>query len=315
MLALPFDVAPLNRMVLLRKEQLETVVWRGRLVKEYTIGPMGPRLTPRGSFDQWRKTVKGHALPWDETELESAQKRLDKLVWADAAGLAETARALTHLMAMLGHDLRDPLLSIANTATLMAMRGGSDALGQRNKAFSTRMQRLIGQVMDMSQLQRGGLNFQMQSVNLAAVVTALVAENRAARPGVKIQPIVLPKLMLRSDRDRIAQVPGNLLNNASRYETPVSPVLVQLRKRDGMAVIEVSNQGRSPPHEVVAKLFQPLRRGGLTSTTNRNGLGLGLCIAQQAMAGHGGTLTYCCDEPYVIFTGSFPLNRDWRGGG
>ena len=72
MLALPFDVAPLNRMVLLRKERLETVVWGGRLKKECTIGPMGPRLTPRGSFDQWRKTVKGHALPWDETELESA---------------------------------------------------------------------------------------------------------------------------------------------------------------------------------------------------------------------------------------------------
>ena len=158
-------------------------------------------------------------------------------------------------MAMLGHDLRDPLLSIANTATLMAMQGGSTTLGQRIKAFSTRMQRLIGQVMDMSQLQRGGLNFQMQSVNLAAVVTALVAENRAARPGVKIQPIVLPKLMLRSDRDRIAQVPGNLLNNASRYETPVSPVLVQLRKRDGMAMIEVSNQGRPAPDEVVPRCF------------------------------------------------------------
>ena len=310
LLAMPFGADPLNWMVLLRKEQLETVMWGGRPEKEYTIGPMGPRLTPRGSFDLWRETVKGHALPWDETDLESAQKLLDKLVWADAVRMAETARARTHLMAMLGHDLRDPLQSIANTATLMAIQGGNSTLSQRIKASSTRMQGLIGQVMDMSQLQSGGLDFQMQSINLAAVVRDLVAESSAARPGVKIQPIVPPKLMVLADRGRIAQVLGNLLSNASYYGTPGAPVLVQLLKRDGMAVIEVSNEGRPPLDEVVTTLFQPFRRGGLTSTTNRNGLGLGLYIAQQVMAGHGGTLTYCYEEPYVIFTGSFPLNRN-----
>jgi chemotaxis family two-component system sensor kinase Cph1 len=312
-LALPFGADPLNWIVLLRKEQLETVIWGGRPEKVYAIGPLGARLTPRGSFALWRETVKGHALAWDETDMESAQKLLDKLLWADAARMAEMERSRNHLMTMLGHDLRDPLQSITNTATLLALQGGNANLSQRIKASSSRMQRLIGHVMDISRLKSGGLNLQMESIDLTAVVRDLVAESNAARPGVKIQPILPPKLKALADRDRIAQVLGNLLGNASHYATPGSPVLVKLLKRDGMAVIEVSNEGRAPSDEVVATLFQPFRRGVATCETNRNGLGLGLYIAQQVMAGHAGTLTYCYEEPYVIFTASFPLNQDRAG--
>ncbi len=67
-------------LLLLRKEQIETVNWGGRPEKEYSIGPLGARLTPRGSFDLWREIVRGKAVPWDTVELDSAQKLLDELV-------------------------------------------------------------------------------------------------------------------------------------------------------------------------------------------------------------------------------------------
>ena len=309
-LAIPFGSAPLNWIVLLRKEQLETVVWGGRPEKVYSNGPLGPRLTPRGSFALWRETVKGHALPWDASDLESAQKLLDKLMWANAARMVETERSRTHLMAMLGHDLRDPLQSISNAATLIALQGGNSTLSQRIKASSTRMQRLISQVMDMSRLKGGGLEFRMEVIDLVAVLRDLVGESRAARPGIGIQLIMPPKLMVRADRDRIAQVLANLLSNASHYGTPGAPVLVQLLKRDGHAMIEVSNEGHPPADDVVSTLFQPFRHEADTSATKRSGLGLGLYIAQQVMIGHAGTLSYCFEDPYVVFTGSFPIELD-----
>ena len=308
LLALPFGAQPMNWILLLRKEQVETVLWGGRPEKEYTVGPLGARLTPRGSFDLWRQIVKGHAVPWDDTDLESAQKLLDKLLWADAARIAETDRARSHLMAMLGHDLQDPLQAISNTATLMRMQGGDGTLSQRITTSSTRMQRLIGQVMDMSRLQNGGLVFHKEPIDLVLLLKDLIAESAAARPGMKIQPITPPTLVAEADGDRMAQVLGNLLGNASQHGTPGSPALVQLQKRDGMVAIEVSNEGHPPSDAVVANMFQPFKRGDEQSRTHRYGLGLGLYIAQRIMAGHGGSLTYAYHEPYVVFTASFPAS-------
>ena len=310
LLALPFGAEPLSWMVLLRKEQVETVLWGGRPEKDVVAGPLGPRLTPRGSFDLWRQIVQGHAIPWDDTDLDSAQKLLDKLLWVESARSAETSRARSHLMAMLGHDLRDPLQAIANTATLIGTQGGDGTLTQRIKSSSTRMQRLISQVMDMSQLQNGGLVFHMELIDLAAVLKELIAESRAARPSVKIETITPPRLMAEADGDRIAQVLGNLLGNASQHAFPGSPVLVQLRDRGGTVEIEVSNEGNPPSGAVAATLFQAFKRAGDPSAVRRNGLGLGLYIAQQIMLAHGGTLGYASDAPYVVFTATFPARRD-----
>lgn len=305
-LALPFGSESRSWLLLLRKEQIETVLWGGKPEKNYASGPLGPRLTPRGSFELWREIVRGKSVPWGVSDLESAQKLLAELQRADAAQAFETSRARNQLLAMLGHDLRDPLQSISNTATLMDKQGGDGKISKRLQSSSTRMQRLVTQVMDMSRLHGGGLSFDFQRVNMTAVVENIIGETRAAHPGMEVMPLLQADTFSEADADRISQVLSNLLSNASHHGTPREPVLVQLSASDDSIKIEVSNVGPAIPPEQAATLFQPFKRINAKSATNRNGLGLGLFIARQVLDGHGGSLTYSYAEPYVVFTATLP---------
>jgi chemotaxis family two-component system sensor kinase Cph1 len=307
LLALPFGTEVPSWVLLLRKEQIETVLWGGKPEKTFTTGPLGPRLTPRGSFELWREIVKGRAEAWSEMQLDSAQTLLDELVRADSAHAAEIGRARGRLMAMLGHDLRDPIQSITMTATLMERRGDDTPLRHRLQNSSNRMQRLVEQVMDMSQAHSGSLTFNMQTADLAVIAEDMVTESRTAYPDLQITLTRPPALVIEGDVDRIAQVLGNLLSNARHYGAPGEPVQVELAASGGMAIVQVVNEAPRIPDEVAVGLFQPFKREVANGSSNRNGLGLGLYIAERVVAGHGGTLVYSYRPPHVIFTASFPV--------
>ena len=307
LLALPFGEEVQSWLVLLRREQIETIHWGGKPEKEYKVGPLGPRLTPRGSFELWRETVRGKAVPWSDTEIDSAQKLLDELMRADAAHMAELRRARGQLMAMLGHDLRDPLQSIADTAVQLGERGGDGLISQSLHSSSSRMQRLVTQVLDMSRMHGGvGLSFQKQPVDLVKLLEGVLAENRRAHPGMEILPIMPRVLVAQADGERIAQVVGKLLSNASRYGLPGEPVLVELSEREGMVVLEVSNTGQPLEEALAANMFLPFKRKSQALLATEKGLGLGLYIAHQVLEGHGGSLTYSHADPYVVFSAVFP---------
>ncbi len=308
LLGLPFGEEVSSWLVLLRKEQIETILWGGRPEKEYKVGPLGPRLTPRGSFELWRETVRGKAVPWNATELDSAQKLLDELMRAEAARMTELRRARGQLMAMLGHDLRDPLQSIADTATLLGESGGDGRITQRLQSSSSRMQRLVTQVLDMSRMHGGvGLNFNKQPVDLVKLLDAVVAETRSSHPGMEIQPIMPRQLVARVDGERIGQVIGKLLSNASRYGLPGEPVLVELSQRDDSVVLEISNTGQPLEQVLATNMFLPFERKSPASLSSHKGLGLGLYIAHQVLEGHQGKLTYSYADPYVVFSAIFPV--------
>ncbi|MBC7437427.1 MAG: GAF domain-containing protein [Bdellovibrionales bacterium] len=306
-LGLPFGAEARSWLLLLRKEQIETVMWGGKPEKVYKPGPLGARLTPRGSFDLWREIVRGQAVPWDDSDLANAQKMLDELVRADAAQYAEIARARNQLMAMLGHDLRSPIQAISLTATLLERRGEGGNLSRGLHSSSSRMQRLVEQVMDMSQLHSGLLKFNMQKIDLAGIIHQLVAESRLAYPDVNVTCVVPRRLEMLADGDRMGQVVSNLLGNACQHGTLGEPVLVQLNQEGGEAVLDVSNAGASIPGDVADSLFQPFKRLTSRSATNRNGLGIGLYITEQIVTGHGGRLAYSYAEPYVTFSVRLPL--------
>ena len=102
-----------------RLEQIETVRWGGRPEKTVTAGPLGPRLTPRGSFEEWKETVSGCAVPWTAHDQECAHELLHALHKAMSARMSELDRAKNQMLAILGHDLRDPLHSISMAAQIM----------------------------------------------------------------------------------------------------------------------------------------------------------------------------------------------------
>ncbi|MGP3505756.1 GAF domain-containing protein [Paracidovorax citrulli] len=312
LLALPFDRERGGWALFLRREQIETIHWGGRPEKEVRPGPLGPRLTPRGSFELWKETVRATAEPWEGVELDIAGQVLDELQRAQHARHAELNRARTQLMAVLGHDLRDPLHSISMAARVLEKDGDASGrtgrLGQRIQSSSSRMQRLVSQVMDMSRLQSGlGLDLQLARTDLSALLADLVDEASTAHPDIELRTQLPPLLEASVDADRIAQVCVNLMSNARHHGRPGHPIHVCAHALPGGgAAIAVRNVAAPIADAIAGTLFSPFKASSTGNARNRSGMGLGLYIAHEIVRGHGGDIAYTYDDGHVVFSVRIP---------
>ena len=310
-LGMPLDRANGSWMIFLRKEQIETINWGGKPDKVLRTGPLGPRLTPRGSFELWRETVRSTSEPWSTEDLQIAQQMLDELVRAQNGRYAEVNRARNQLMAVLGHDLRDPLHSISMAARVLEKTDEPDSrtgrIGQRIQSSSGRMQRLVSQVLDMSRLQnRLGLDMHPRPIDLVPLVEDLLDEARTAHPQMRVEWQAPPSLHIHADPDRIAQVIANLVSNARHHGALGEPIHLQVLRQDERALLRVRNVAPRIPTEVAETLFKPFKSTSVNNPRNRGSMGLGLYIAHQIVTGHGGELSYHFDEPHVVFSMSLP---------
>jgi light-regulated signal transduction histidine kinase (bacteriophytochrome) len=314
MLALPFDPPSGGWCVLLRTEQVEEVAWGGKPDKSQA-GPLGERLTPRGSFDAWHETVRGRAHPWEDGILTHARMMLGELVRVSNARRAQTEATRAQLLAMLGHDLRDPLNSI-NMAGMVLERtdvgSNKGTLGKRIQSSSNRMQRMIGQVLDMSRIDRGlALGVELQPVDLAALACDIIEEARLAYPTVVYDLHTTGPAFVLADAGRLGQVISNLLSNARHHGEPNQPITIRTATRGGLAVLEIANAGGPIPAETESTLFNPFKRSSLNNPRNRTGMGLGLYIAQQIVREHEGEIAYRHEDGKVVFEVRLPLTPNW----
>ncbi|MDM0014750.1 GAF domain-containing protein [Variovorax sp. J22P168] len=311
-LALRFDAIDNGWLVLARKEQIETISWGGKPEKHYVSGPLGPRLTPRGSFDIWKQTVRDTSVPWGEPEVQFAHQLRDELIRAGAARNAETYKARTELIAVLGHDLRDPLQSISMAAKLLerSLPEGStvgERLGQRIQTSSSRMGRLIGQVLDASRLQSGqGLQMRPVQMDIARLLEDSIDESLMAYPGSQIELQAPKSLAMVGDPDRMAQLVGNLVSNARHHGLAGKPVRVTLEEDSGTVVLRVANAAPAIDPGLVPDLFSAFKRRTGPNERNKSGLGLGLHIAQAIVRSHGGSIAYGHVDGHVVFTVRIP---------
>jgi light-regulated signal transduction histidine kinase (bacteriophytochrome) len=315
MLGLPFDPPSNGWCVLLRPEQVEQVAWGGKPDKSGQFGPMGERLTPRGSFDAWIETVRGCAHEWEDGVLTHARMTLGELARVSNARRAQTEATRAQLLAMLGHDLRDPLHSINMAGMVLEKTDAgekSGTLGRRIQSSSNRMQRMIGQVLDMSRIDRGmDLGVDLEAVDMAALVEDMVEEARLSYPTIVYTLRAECPAVVMADSGRLGQVLSNLLSNARHHGEPNQPIEVRLHCTDGEAVIDVANTSPPIPHEIEAGLFNPFKRSSLHNPRNRTGMGLGLYIAQQIVREHKGEIVYGHEtgagNGRVVFTMRLPL--------
>src|ERR1700712_2049755 len=213
-----FDAPRQGWIVGLRREVIQTIRWGGKPDKVIAHGPFGPRLTPRGSFAEWRETVRGRAEPWNEGELEIASQLLDSVGRAYTDRILEIDQMRSQLWAVLGHDLRNPLqsLSMANAAL---ERGGEPArLNSVIRNSTHRMKQLLGDVLDISRLHHGfDLTMQWRQVDLATIIRQLVEESQVAYPTIALDVSLPDSLVADADERRYAQVVANLLSNARHH--------------------------------------------------------------------------------------------------
>ena len=229
----------------------------------------------------------------ERRKAEAAQRQLA----AQQAALAEKTRIqefLERFIAILGHDLRNPLSAIDMNLTRLREKVADPALARmldRMASSSTRMSRMIGQILDLTRSRLAGrLELQRAPMDLRDALTRIVEELRAAQPDRTID-LRSPSLPGTWDRDRLEQVFSNLVGNALLYGDPDRPITVEAI--DGATIqVDVHNHGAPIPNEVQADLFNPFRRATVTEETRKGGegLGLGLYISRELVAAHGGTI-------------------------
>jgi signal transduction histidine kinase len=220
-------------------------------------------------------------------------------------GERETSELREQFIAVLGHDLRNPLASIAAGTNLLA-RGGRDpapilALMQQSTA---RMSALIDNVLDFARGRLGGgITLTRVAQPLQPVLDHVIAELRASFPASRIETNFDLTQAVNCDGGRIAQLFSNLLGNALIHGTADSPIRVDAGTRAGRFELSVANAGQPIRPEAINRLFQPFYR----ASDARQGLGLGLYIASEIARAHGGELEVESSAQETRFTFRMPV--------
>jgi signal transduction histidine kinase len=205
----------------------------------------------------------------------------------------ETAELREQFIAVLGHDLRNPLASItAGAAVLNSLPLGERALPvvARIQRSGTRMAELIENVLDFARGRLGGglPITQTADESLPVMLDQVIAELQAAWPHRVIRSRLTITQSVACDSARIAQLCSNLLANALTHGDPASPVSVYARTCAEEFELTVVNVGEAIPLEIRERLFQPYVRA--SARPGQRGLGLGLYIASEIARAHQGSL-------------------------
>ena len=208
---------------------------------------------------------------------------------------AESRREfLQQLVAIVGHDLRNPLGAILLSTELLRTRLPGDehllALVSRVTKAATRSARIVDDLLDLSQTQLlGTIPISPTKVDFALYAKQVVEEHQASHPDRDLRLDVRGDAVGTWDSQRLMQALSNLLSNALQHGEVDKPVTVEVHEAGDAITVAVHNWGPPIPESLRADLFKPFRRGGQPSTTEKS-LGLGLHIVDRIVDAHGGSV-------------------------
>jgi signal transduction histidine kinase len=218
------------------------------------------------------------------------------------AAADEAGRAKDDFVAMIGHELRNPLTPIVTALELMRLRGGS--VFERERAVIQRqtqhLVRLVDDLLDVSRAARGNLKLERAPIELATAladaieVASPLFEERDQRLEISVPAT---GLVVEADRERLAQVVTNLLTNAAKYTPVGGHITVSARAQGDHATFEVADDGAGISPELLSRVFDPFTQERQGLDRKQGGLGLGLAIARQLIVSHEGTIEARSDGP------------------
>jgi PAS domain S-box-containing protein len=225
------------------------------------------------------------------------EQREELLRVAEAARReAETAnRAKDEFLAMLGHELRNPLSAVRNAvaAAQMDERSRPRALAIARRQ-ADQLATIVDDLLDVARIMRGRVPLRKVRVALADAVQRSVEGARALMEerGHRVD-VLLPQeaIVLDADPARLEQALGNLLANAAKYTHPGGTVAVTGRRDGADAVVEVRDDGMGIAPDVLPRIFELFAQGERSLDRAQGGLGIGLTLARRIVELHGGTLT------------------------
>jgi len=221
----------------------------------------------------------------------------------------ELARIQEEFVAVLGHDLRNPVAALDSGVRLLSREPLTDRGRQLLPMMKTslrRMNELIDNIMMHAKARLGGGIRISATPNaaLAGAITQIVEEIRAASPRQEIILDLSFDEPVSCDAPRVAQAISNLLSNAVRHGTEGSPIEVRGTIGNYFIEITVTNRGPAVPDELAKRLFEPFQRG---DEMRGEGLGLGLYIASSIASAHNGHLNVTCADGITTFALRLPF--------
>ena len=221
------------------------------------------------------------------------------LVLRDISAERQAEKAKEELLAAVSHEIRTPLTGLANAAEILATRDLPDERRERYKSLlfreTERLKALIGDFLDLQSLDRGRLVLEPTAFDLDEFVRDVVSLHAESRPGHPFELEGDPAPVV-ADRDRIAQVIGNLVTNAIKYSPDGGVVRISTLRRGNVVRVSVADRGIGLPPSERQLVFSRFFRGEGAKARGISGTGLGLALARDVVEASGGMMGFESEE-------------------
>jgi PAS domain S-box-containing protein len=226
-------------------------------------------------------------LYWtDITERKSAEN-----------ALKEADRRKDEFLAVLAHELRNPLAPIRNSLHILRMIAQHDPAAERVTELMERqvklMVRLVDDLTEVSRITRGKIDLHIESIEVAAFVRSAVETSRPLidAAGHNLTLAIPPEpLVLEGDPVRLAQVLANLLNNSAKYTEPGGQIWLSVRREGDTVAISVRDTGTGIPTDMLPRVFELFMQVDRQANRAQGGLGIGLALVKNLVEMHGGSV-------------------------
>ena len=270
------------------------------VARDAVVGALGLRFAARRTFEPTDRTLVATVADLCSQALDRA--RLFRAERAARAGAETANRSKDEFLAMLGHELRNPLAPIRTAVQLMKLRNDPASVRERDviERQVAHLGRLVDDLLDVSRVARGLISLSRQPVEAAEIVDKAVEmvtpllTQRAQHLTVRV-----PRMGLRMNADptRLAQVLANLLDNAAKYTTEGGRVWVNASREDDSIVLRVRDDGGGISAELLPRVFDLFVQGAQSVARPEGGLGLGLALVKSFVVLHGGSVSAASEGP------------------
>ena len=242
----------------------------------------------------------GIGVSWLFEMLHASHRRLEerqRQLRDSEERLLEADRRKDHFLAVLAHELRNPLAPLSNALQVWPLvendRFETESLREVMDRQVQQMVRLIDDLLDVSRITRGKVTLQKQPVDVNLVVQSALETTQPLIDACGHQlTVVTPStpLMVEGDVARLVQVVGNVLNNAAKYTGRNGQIWLVVETDQGQAVIRVRDNGPGIPEPMLAQVFDMFVQVDSTLVRSHGGLGIGLTLCESLVRMHGGTI-------------------------
>ncbi|NHZ66482.1 response regulator [Massilia genomosp. 1] len=238
---------------------------------------------------------QAHKLSQRTTELTATNKRLTREMEERQAAEAKS-HAKDEFLAMLGHELRNPLSAISSAASLIGLAGvGADSVGRAKQIIerqSQHLSRIVDDLLDLSRAMSGKILLDKHALDLAALVAACLDTFQATgRTGNYLLNVDLEPAWVDGDPTRLEQIATNLIDNALKYTPPGGTIDIAVSDHDDEIVLEVRDTGVGISAELLPHVFDVFVQGSITLDRAQGGLGIGLALVRRLVELHGGKVS------------------------